>query len=80
MTAAPHHRSALPECSVVLLAVAAGAAVQAADARDAIARAAGLLQDEGRRRTMADAGMKLCEAHRGAAQRQLAVCLELLKK
>ena len=62
------------------LAVAAGAAVQAADARDAIARAAGLLQDEGRRRTMADAGMKLCEAHRGAAQRQLAVCLELLKK
>ena len=26
MTGAPHHRSALPECSVVLLAVAAGAA------------------------------------------------------
>jgi 3-deoxy-D-manno-octulosonic-acid transferase len=65
---------------VTELAVAAGAAEQATDARDAIARAAALLQDEGRRRTMADAGMKLCEAHRGAAQRQLAVCLELLKK
>ena len=62
------------------LAVAAGAAAQAADARDAIARAAGLLQDEERRRAMADAGKKLCEAHRGAAQRQLAVCLELLTR
>jgi 3-deoxy-D-manno-octulosonic-acid transferase len=62
------------------LAVAAGGAVQAANARDAIARAAGLLQDEERRRAMADAGKKLCEAHRGAAQRQLAVCLELLRK
>jgi 3-deoxy-D-manno-octulosonic-acid transferase len=62
------------------LAVAAGAAVQAADARDAIAQAAGLLQDEGRRQAMADAGKNLCEAHRGAAQRQLAVCLELLRK
>jgi 3-deoxy-D-manno-octulosonic-acid transferase len=62
------------------LAVAAGAAVQAADARDAIAQAAGLLQDEGRRQAMADAGKNLCDAHRGAAQRQLAVCLELLRK
>jgi 3-deoxy-D-manno-octulosonic-acid transferase len=62
------------------LAVAAGAAMQAADARDAIAKAAGLLEDEKRRGAMADAGKRLCEAHRGAAQRQLAVCLELLKK
>jgi 3-deoxy-D-manno-octulosonic-acid transferase len=62
------------------LAVAAGAAVQGADAREAIAQAAGLLRDEARRRSMADAGKKLCEAHRGAAQRQLGVCLELLRR
>jgi 3-deoxy-D-manno-octulosonic-acid transferase len=62
------------------LAVAAGAAVQAADARAAIAQAAALLQDEKRRRAMGDAGRKFCEAHRGAAERQLAVCLELLNR
>jgi 3-deoxy-D-manno-octulosonic-acid transferase len=62
------------------LAVAAGAALQAADAHEALAQAATLLEDEKRRRAMADAGRKLLEAHRGAAQRQLAVCLELLKK
>jgi 3-deoxy-D-manno-octulosonic-acid transferase len=62
------------------LAVAAGAAVQAADAREAIAQAAALMEDAERRRAMAEAGRKFCEAHRGAAQRQLAVCLELLQK
>jgi 3-deoxy-D-manno-octulosonic-acid transferase len=61
------------------LAVAAGAAVQARDARAAIAQAAALLENEGRRRAMGEAGPRFCAAHRGAAQRQLAVCLELLK-
>jgi 3-deoxy-D-manno-octulosonic-acid transferase len=61
------------------LAVAAGAAVQARDARAAIAQAAALLENEGRRRAMGEAGPRFCAVHRGAAQRQLAVCLELLK-
>jgi 3-deoxy-D-manno-octulosonic-acid transferase len=62
------------------LAVAAGAAVQAASAGAALAEAGALLQDEGRRRAMSDAGGKFCEAHRGAAARQLAVCLEFLTR
>lgn len=62
------------------LALEAGAAVQASDPRAAMASASELLRDEKRRRLMADAGRKFCEAHRGAAQRQLAVCLEVLKK
>jgi len=61
------------------LALEAGAAIQASDARVAMAAAASLLGDEERRHAMADAGKKFCEAHRGAAQRQLAVCLEVLK-
>jgi 3-deoxy-D-manno-octulosonic-acid transferase len=61
------------------LAVAAGAALQVPDARAAIAQAAALLQDEKRRQAMASAGRKFCEAHRGAAQRQLGVCLDLLR-
>jgi 3-deoxy-D-manno-octulosonic-acid transferase len=62
------------------LAVAAGAVVQTSDARAAIAQAAALLQDEKRRRAMGEAGRKFCEAHRGAAGRQLAVCLQLLNR
>jgi 3-deoxy-D-manno-octulosonic-acid transferase len=61
------------------LAVAAGAALQAPDARAALAQAAALLQDERRRRAMGEAGRKFCEAHRGAAERQLAACLQLMK-
>ena len=60
------------------LALAAGAAIQAGDAGAAMGSASGLLTDAQRRRAMAEAGKKLCEAHRGAARRQLAVCLELL--
>jgi predicted metal-dependent hydrolase len=44
-----------------------------------MAQAAALLHDEKRRQAMAGAGMRFCEAHRGAAQRQLATCLALLK-
>jgi len=60
------------------LALEAGAAIQASDPRAAMASASALLADEKRRRAMAEAGKKFCEAHRGAAQRQLAVCLEVL--
>lgn len=60
------------------LALAAGAAIQASDPRAAMASVGELLRDERRRRLMADAGKRLCDAHRGAAQRQLAVCLEVL--
>jgi len=60
------------------LALEAGAAIQASDPRAAMSSATELLRDEKRRRVMAEAGKKFCEAHRGAAQRQLAVCLEVL--
>jgi 3-deoxy-D-manno-octulosonic-acid transferase len=60
------------------LALAAGAAVQASDARDAMKRAAELLADERTRRRMSDAGKALCETHRGATARQLAVCKGIL--
>jgi 3-deoxy-D-manno-octulosonic-acid transferase len=62
------------------LALEAGAAIQASEPRAAMASASELLRDAERRRLMAQAGRKFCEAHRGAAQRQLAVCLEVLKK
>jgi hypothetical protein len=45
-----------------------------------MAGAAALLDDPGKRREMGEAGKRLCEAHRGAAARQLALCLELLKE
>jgi 3-deoxy-D-manno-octulosonic-acid transferase len=62
------------------LAYEAGAAIQSADARAAMAQAASLLENADKRRQMGAAGKKLCEAHRGAAGRQLAVCLELLRE
>jgi 3-deoxy-D-manno-octulosonic-acid transferase len=62
------------------LAVAAGAAIQCADAAQAIAQAAELLERPDRRRHMGAAGRRFCETHRGAASRQLAVCLELLRE
>ena len=62
------------------LAVAAGAAIQVASPEAALTAAAALLQDDTRRRAMSEAGRKFCEIHRGAAERQLAVCLEVMKK
>ena len=47
------------------------------DAGAAMGQPADLLSDAERRRAMAEAGKKFCDAHRGAAQRQLAVCLEV---
>jgi len=61
------------------LAVAAGAAVQARDARQATERAAGLLADDRARARMSEAGRALCAAHRGATARHLAVCRRLLR-
>jgi 3-deoxy-D-manno-octulosonic-acid transferase len=62
------------------LAVEARAALQAADAVSAMAAAADLLNNPRSRSEMGQAGEKLCQAHRGSTERQLAVCLELLKK
>jgi 3-deoxy-D-manno-octulosonic-acid transferase len=62
------------------LAVAAGAALQVESPEAALIAGAALLQDRDRRRTMSEAGRKFCEIHRGAADRQLAVCLGILKE
>ena len=59
-------------------ALDAGAAIQAADAASGIAAALRLLDDP-KRNAMAEAGRALCEAHRGATERNLARCRELLK-
>lgn len=50
-------------------ALAAGAAVQAEDAEDAIAQVAALLREPARRAAMGAAGEALWRAHRGATQR-----------
>ena len=59
------------------LALEAGAAVQVADARSAIRESVALLADQRRREAMSRAGKALCEAHRGATQRHLAVLTSL---
>lgn len=60
------------------LALAAGAALQAPDAGGAVREALALIADPGRRRQMAEAGRRLCDAHRGAAGRHLAACRRLV--
>ena len=60
------------------LALEARAAIQAGDAAAALREALALLEDPARRAQMAAAGKRLCEAHRGATARHLAVCLRLL--
>ena len=60
------------------LALESGAAVQAADAADAIRAAVNLVSDQEERKKMALAGMALCDAHRGATQKHLLLCEELL--
>jgi len=61
------------------LALEAGAAIQAADAVSAMREALELLASPARRTAMGAAGKRLCEAHRGATQKHLAICAELLK-
>jgi 3-deoxy-D-manno-octulosonic-acid transferase len=60
------------------LALEAGAAVQAADAADAIRVALNLLSNEERRKKLGLAGKALCDAHRGATQKHLLLCEQLL--
>ena len=61
------------------LALEAGAAVQAADAPGAIREALRLLSNPEERKKMGAAGRALCESHRGATQRHVDACRELLK-
>lgn len=60
------------------LAVEAGAALQAPDAPSGVRLALELLLDPQKRRQMSAAGMKLCEAHRGATERHLQTCLRIM--
>jgi 3-deoxy-D-manno-octulosonic-acid transferase len=61
------------------LAVATGAARQVDSATAAIQQAYALLADPRARAAMGEAGRKLCEAHRGATRRHLALCSEMLR-
>jgi 3-deoxy-D-manno-octulosonic-acid transferase len=62
------------------LALDAGAALQAADAGEAIEKARALLDDPERRRSMGEAGKKLCQAHRGATARHVRACSRILRR
>lgn len=61
------------------LALAAGAAIQAAGAAAAIREALRLLLNVEERKRMGAAGKQLCEAHRGATQKHLLLCEGLLQ-
>jgi 3-deoxy-D-manno-octulosonic-acid transferase len=61
------------------LALAAGAAIQADNAADAIRMALQLLSSAEEKEKMAAAGLSLCQANRGATRRHLDYCEELLK-
>lgn len=62
------------------LATQAGAAVQVTDARAAIDAALALIADRAARGKMAEAGKRLVQSHRGATEKHLRACLELLKE
>jgi 3-deoxy-D-manno-octulosonic-acid transferase len=59
-------------------AIAAGAAIQVADADALVREAARLLGDTGVRKRMGDAGRRFCEAHRGATGRTMAIVGRLM--
>jgi 3-deoxy-D-manno-octulosonic-acid transferase len=61
------------------LALEAGAAVQVTDAKAAIQEAVQLLSSPEKRTAMGNAGLRLCEAHRGATRRHLDVVTELVR-
>jgi 3-deoxy-D-manno-octulosonic-acid transferase len=61
------------------LAVASGAARQAGSAAAAMLEALALLSDSRARATMGEAGRKLCHSHRGATQRHVELCREILR-
>lgn len=60
------------------LGLAAGAALQARDAAQAVRLAGELLRDSARRQSMGQAGLRLCAAHRGATQKHLAIVNSVL--
>ena len=62
------------------LAVEAGAAIQSADGASAVQLANQLLTDQQKRKAMSDAGKRLCKVHRGATERHIAACRELLRR
>jgi 3-deoxy-D-manno-octulosonic-acid transferase len=62
------------------LALEAGAAIQVSDAAAARRQAIELLSNPEKRRAMGEAGRRLCAVHRGATERHIAVCGELLQK
>jgi 3-deoxy-D-manno-octulosonic-acid transferase len=64
---------------VTRLAVEAQAAIQVQDAAMALRAAHALLEDPERCARMGIAGKRLCAQHRGAAERHLAVCRDLLR-
>jgi 3-deoxy-D-manno-octulosonic-acid transferase len=61
------------------LALQAGAALQVGDAAAAMRTALELLENQGQRQRMSEAGRNLCNAHRGATARHLAICRRLLR-
>ena len=60
------------------LALAAGAALQAQDAVQAVRFAEELIEDRARRNAMGVAGQQMCSMHRGAVQKHIAVCRKVL--
>ncbi len=60
-------------------ALARGAALPVADAREAVEAARRLLGDDAARGEMSRAGLAFCAAHRGATQRVAAICERLLE-
>ena len=59
------------------LALEAGAAVQVADAQQAMDQAVALLSNPARRAAMTEAGQRLCQAHRGATARHMELLRQL---
>jgi len=61
------------------LALEAGAAIQASDAAGAIHAAVRLLADAEESKRMGAAGREFCDAHRGATQKHLLLCKEVIE-
>lgn len=61
------------------LALDAGAAIQAADAGEAVRASLQLLEDPARRAAMGRAGREICRTHGGATQKHFAICRQLLE-
>jgi len=60
-------------------ALEAGAAIEVSDAAAAIRQALELFSNQKKREEMARAGKALCEAHRGATERHLAICKKVIR-